>query len=102
MAITTRVSLIVADTIVIAVTWRKTFLQYKKASQLGMHTNISATLLRDGEFTHRGHGVFNTLTTYMDRKYLLHVSLGSLSVTPTLYIQYQKQSYATDERCPTT
>ena len=46
----TRISLIIADAIVVAVTWRKTFRHSREAAELGMRTSVSATLLRDGVY----------------------------------------------------
>lgn len=46
----TRLSLIVADIIVLIVTWIKTFSLFKEASRLGIHMGISETLLRDGMY----------------------------------------------------
>ena len=50
VSIVARLSVIVADAIVVAVTWKKTFHSARMASQLGMGSNLSATLFRDGEF----------------------------------------------------
>lgn len=44
----TRIALILADTIVVAVTWRKTYQQCQEAMRLGMRARVSAVLLRDG------------------------------------------------------
>ena len=50
VAITTRLSMIVSDITVVAVTWRQTFHHYREASQLAMRTDLSTTLLRDGMY----------------------------------------------------
>ena len=46
------ISLIVADAIVIAVTWLKTYRHVKRASQPGSYVTLSKSLLRDGKRTH--------------------------------------------------
>lgn len=50
VTIATRLCVTTADAIVVAVTWRKTFLNHRRASQLGIKTGISTTMLRDGKW----------------------------------------------------
>lgn len=49
MDITIIITPIVADFLVVIVTWYKTYRQVKQASLLGMKTGFSGVLLRDGE-----------------------------------------------------
>lgn len=49
MAIVSRSSQVLADLIVIAVTWVKTFGHIQAAWKAGARVSVSATLLRDGE-----------------------------------------------------
>ena len=49
VALASRLSAIISDTIVVAITWKKTFHVHKQASRLGIRTSISSTLLKDGE-----------------------------------------------------
>lgn len=50
MALSTRLAVIVADVIVLAVTWYKTFNTVKRASSIGLSVKISETLLQDGAY----------------------------------------------------
>lgn len=52
VSLASRLSLIAADIIVLAITWIKTFRHVEEASQLGVSVSVSATLLRDGEILH--------------------------------------------------
>jgi hypothetical protein len=45
----TRGSSILGDVIVVAITWAKTFKQWREGKRLNVHTSISTLLLRDGE-----------------------------------------------------
>ena len=47
----TRLSLIIADLLVIVLTWVKTYRHVRQASSLQMRVGISATLLRDGVYS---------------------------------------------------
>ncbi|KAJ3544280.1 hypothetical protein NM688_g5761 [Phlebia brevispora] len=48
VAVTTRVAVIVADIIILIITWKKTFSTIKHANSIGVDVSISATVLRDG------------------------------------------------------
>ena len=50
VTIAIRLSVTVADAIVVAATWKKTFSQYGDASHLGMHAGVGTIMLRDGEY----------------------------------------------------
>ena len=45
----TRVSAMLSDTIVVVVTWRKTYAQWRHGKRLNVSTNLSTLLLRDGK-----------------------------------------------------
>ena len=49
VAVVQRVSVIVADAIVVVITWKKTFIHSREASKLGVRADLSATLLCDGK-----------------------------------------------------
>jgi hypothetical protein len=46
-----RGTLILADVIVLVVTWAKTYRQWRQGRQLNMPVSLSTLLLRDGEIT---------------------------------------------------
>ena len=46
----TRGSLVVADSIVLVLTWIKTFNNWNEARRLNLNLSISTCLLRDGKF----------------------------------------------------
>ena len=50
VSIVSRVSSVLADAVVVGVTWRKTFRQYKEALHLGIDASISGILFRDGKW----------------------------------------------------
>ena len=72
VALTIRLSSIVADAIVVSATWRKTFGQMRGASQLGIHATVSATLLKDGKHPELSCAAFSK--THLSREYILCVS----------------------------
>lgn len=49
VALSTRLAVIVADIIVLAVTWLNTFATVKQASSAGIRVSISQAILRDGK-----------------------------------------------------
>ena len=52
MALAACLSLIIADSIVVAVTWWKTFRHSRLAGELGLKVTLSATLFRDGTWVY--------------------------------------------------
>ena len=50
MSLATRISVIVADLVVLAVTWHKAVGTVREAYRLGIRVPISEVLLRDGPF----------------------------------------------------
>lgn len=46
----TRVSLIVVDTLMLVLTWNKTYRQWKESRRLGISVSVSTCLLRDGKY----------------------------------------------------
>ena len=58
MTYVTRIPVIVADALVVALTWAKTFHHVRTASAIGVKVSLSAILLRDGLFCSKD--LFNT------------------------------------------
>lgn len=56
VTIATRVTAIIADIIVLAVTWRKTVGIVRRASRLEIRAPLSEVLIRDGESVPYFHG----------------------------------------------
>ena len=53
----TRGSLVAADSIVLALTWIKTFNNWNEARKLDLQLSVTTCLLRDGKSTY--HGVYD-------------------------------------------
>lgn len=57
VTLSSRLSIIIADVLVIAVTWHRTFRHVREATRLGIRTSISSVMLKDGTFTHHLHEI---------------------------------------------
>lgn len=73
-ALATRVALVVADLVVVVVTWAKQYRQAREVSALGMHVGPSTILLRDGKLSLSVSLCVHGHNCAFYRQRLLHVS----------------------------
>ena len=75
-----RLCVVLADLIVMMVTWRKTFHHVQEAAALNIPVSITMTLLRDGGLPRLdGYTVSRVLNIFL-RQYLLLVSVFTIDV----------------------
>lgn len=72
MTYATRVPMIVADTIVLIVTWRRTWGQWRERKRFGAQLSIAACLFREGEESLRA-SVFHTDSPSVGIVYFVYV-----------------------------
>ena len=82
----------IADAIVLLLTWRKTFGMRTRASRLSVNTPFLTLIIRDGEFV-RPSTVLRPVSIHAQclrilpfRHYILHVSPNGSSLVTSVYV----------------